>query len=244
IKHLMLFSIDHTVTELVEEIWNSTGYKAMLEQENNVENMSRLENMAEFLTVTRDYDISSKENPEGGNLADFLAGISLSSDLDGMDDEQYLTLMTIHMAKGLEFPVVFLMGMEENIFPHVRSVLSGSEQDIEEERRLCYVGVTRAMDRLMILRAYRRTLWGRTSYNKPSRFLNEMNLAAPKVIEKREVTPTPINEFATGNKVRHGKFGDGVIIAMNQDEGKVKIAFPDLGIKEFLLEYANLEKLN
>ena len=243
-QHLMLFATDHSITELVDEIWTSTGYKAMLEQENTVENMSRLENMAEFLTVTRDYDISSRETPEGGSLADFLAGISLSSDLDAMDDEEYLTLMTIHMAKGLEFPVVFLMGMEENIFPHVRSILSGSEQDIEEERRLCYVGVTRAMDRLVILRAYRRTLWGRTSYNKPSRFLAEMDLAAPNIIEQKEVHPTPIHEFTTGDKVRHGKFGDGVIIALNQEEGKVKIAFPDLGIKEFLLEYANLEKLN
>lgn len=240
IKELKLMSNSVSVTELVVNLWDKTGYKSMLEAETTMESQSRLENMAEFLTVTHDFDVSHKNNPEEGGLANFLAGISLSSDLDKMDNDQYITLMTIHMAKGLEFPVVFLMGMEESIFPHVRSVLSGSEEDIEEERRLCYVGITRAMDDLRILRTYRRTLWGRTMYNKPSRFLTEMKLPVPDAPEKKEIHPSPLNAFNVGDKVRHGKFGDGIIVAMN-DEGKVNIAFPDLGIKEFLLEYANLE---
>ncbi|MDO4541276.1 MAG: UvrD-helicase domain-containing protein [Bacillota bacterium] len=243
IKELKLMARSANVTDLVVALWDKTGYKNMLEAENTMESQSRLENMAEFLTVTHDFDVAHKDAPEEGGLENFLAGISLSSDLDKMDNEDYLTLMTIHMAKGLEFPVVFLMGMEESIFPHVRSVLSGSESEIEEERRLCYVGLTRAMDDLRILRAYRRTLWGRTMYNKPSRFLSEMNLPVPEAPVKKEIHPSPLNAFNVGDKVRHGKFGDGIIVAMD-GEGKVNIAFPDLGIKEFLLEYANLEILD
>ena len=224
-------------------MWEKTGYKALYEKESTMENISRLENMAEFLTVTRDFDLSNKERPEEGGLANFLAGISLSSDLDKIDEEDYITLMTIHMAKGLEFPCVFLMGMEESIFPHVRSILSGSNEDIEEERRLCYVGITRAMEDLRILRAYRRTLWGRTMYNKPSRFLDEMELAFPAQETVKEVHPSPITDFELGDKVLHKKFGEGVIVFIDKKDKKVKIAFPDEGIKEFLLEYANLEKL-
>ena len=251
IRHLRLFAADRTVTETTVEVWQSSGYKAALEKENNIENMSRLENMEEFLTVTSDYDKSSRfsEEENAGTLSDFLATVSLSSDLDQLEEtDDYLTLMTIHMAKGLEFPVVFLVGMEESVFPHVRSVLSGSESDIEEERRLCYVGVTRAMDILKILRTYRRTLWGKTVYNKPSRFLEEMNIRTPlkKAPEKPAVEIQPnedVEEYALGNKVRHCKFGEGVIVFVDNEAGKAKVAFPDLGIKEFLLAYANLEKL-
>ena len=251
IRHLRLFAADRGVTETTVEVWQVSGYKAALEKENNIENMSRLENMEEFLTVTSDYDKSSRfsEEENAGTLSDFLATVSLSSDLDQPEEtDDYLTLMTIHMAKGLEFPVVFLVGMEESVFPHVRSVLSGSESDIEEERRLCYVGVTRAMDILKILRAYRRTLWGKTVYNKPSRFLEEMNIRTPpkKAPEKpaAEIQPKEdVEEYALGNKVRHCKFGEGVIVFVDNEAGKAKVAFPDLGIKEFLLAYANLEKL-
>lgn len=251
IQHLRLFAADRNVTETTAEVWQISGYKAALEKENNIENMSRLENMEEFLTVTSDYDKSSRfsEEETAGTLADFLSTISLSSDLDQMEEnDDYVTLMTIHMAKGLEFPVVFLVGMEESVFPHVRSVLSGSDSDIEEERRLCYVGVTRAMDVLKILRTYRRTLWGRTVYNKPSRFLEEMNIRIPekKAPEKTatEIQPCEdVDEYVLGDKVRHCKFGEGVIVFVDNNAGKAKVAFPDLGIKEFLLAYANLEKL-
>ena len=256
IEHLREYALGHTVTSITTEMWECTGYKAVLEKENNVENAARLENMEEFLTVTSDYDKSSRfEDAESaGSLADFLSTISLSSDLDEIEDsEDYLTLMTIHMAKGLEFPVVFLVGMEETVFPHVRSILSGSESEIEEERRLCYVGITRAMDILKIVRAYRRTLWGRTMYNKPSRFLDEMdiNLTEKKPAEGRpaassvstiEPDPDP-DHYAPGDHVRHCKFGEGVVVFADASGEKVKVAFPDLGIKEFLVAYAKLEKI-
>ena len=251
IQHLRLYALTHNITEITSEMWQVSGYRAALEKENSIENLSRLENMEEFLSVTSDYDKSARfsEEEDAGTLADFLSTVSLSSDLDQSDDsEDYVTLMTIHMAKGLEFPVVFLVGMEDGIFPHIRSVLSGNEREIEEERRLCYVGVTRAMDILKISRVYRRTLWGKTSYNKPSRFLNEMNVQVP---EKQKVTRTSkeiqpsddVDEYRLGDKVNHCKFGDGVIVYVDNEEGKAKVAFPDLGIKEFLLAYANLEKL-
>ena len=253
IKHLQSYAKDHSVTATTAEMWLATGYKAVLEKEDNVENTARLENMEEFLTVTSDYDKSVdgkfEEEESAGALADFLASISLSSDLDQIEEsDDYVTLMTIHMAKGLEFPVVFLVGMEESVFPHVRSVLSGDESEIEEERRLCYVGVTRAMDVLKILRTYRRTLWGRTMYNKPSRFLEEMNIKPPaketEKKEKKEIQPSEdYGEYALGDKVRHCKFGDGVIVFIDNNAGKAKVAFPDLGVKEFLLAYAKLEKI-
>ena len=251
IRHLRIYALTHNVTEITAEMWQSSGYRAALEKENSIENLSRLENMEEFLTVTSDYDKSSRfsEEEHAGTLGDFLASISLSSELDQLTEEDdYVTLMTIHMAKGLEFPVVFLVGMEESVFPHIRSVLSGSEAEIEEERRLCYVGVTRAMDVLKIIRAYRRTLWGKTSYNKPSRFLDEMNIRIPekKSAEKpkREIQPNEdVDEYCLGDKVRHCKFGEGVIVFVDNVGGKAKVAFPDLGIKEFLLAYANLEKI-
>lgn len=254
IRELKEFAETHNVTQTTAEIWRASGYKAQLEAVNNVENTARLENMEEFLTVTSDYDKSSRfeEEDVAGSLADFLSTVSLGSDLDEMSDsDDYVTLMTIHMAKGLEFPVVFLVGMEEMIFPHTRSVLSGSTEEIEEERRLCYVGVTRAMDVLKIIRTYRRTLWGRTMYNKPSRFLEEMNIRAP---EKRESTPLNTNTtviepnadydaIALGDRVRHLKFGEGVVVFVDAEGEKAKVAFPDSGIKEFLLAYAKLEKI-
>lgn len=251
LEHLRTYALTHNVTEITAEMWQASGYRAALEKENSIENLSRLENMEEFLSVTSDYDKSSRfsEEESAGTLADFLAAISLSSDLDQLDEEDdYVTLMTIHMAKGLEFPVVFLVGMEEGIFPHIRSVLSGNEREMEEERRLCYVGVTRAMDMLKITRAYRRTLWGKTSYNKPSRFLDEMNVHIPEKQKtersRTEIKPNEnVDEYCLGDKVNHCKFGDGVIVYVDNDEGVAKVAFPDLGIKEFLLAYANLEKL-
>ncbi|MGI5873613.1 MAG: ATP-dependent helicase [Bacillota bacterium] len=252
IDHLRRYAADHSVTETTAEVWIASGYRDALERETSVENVSRLENMEEFLTVTSDYDKSARFEAEesAGTLADFLAAISLSSDLDEMEEaEDYVTLMTIHMAKGLEFPVVFLVGMEESVFPHIRSVLSGESRQIEEERRLCYVGVTRAKDVLKIVRAYRRTLWGRTSYNKPSRFLEEMSVglaekkkaapAAPAAIEARD----DYDAVSLGDHVRHMKFGEGVVVSVDAKQEKVKVAFPDLGVKEFLLAYANLEKI-
>ncbi len=251
IDHLRDYADHHGLTRLTKEVWEVSGYKRALEKENNIENMSRLENMEEFLTVTSDYDKSAAFDSaeSAGSLADFLASISLSSDLDELtEDDDYVTLMTIHMAKGLEFPVVFLVGMEETVFPHIRSLLDGGEAEIEEERRLCYVGITRAKEVLKILRAYRRTLWGRTSYNKPSRFLGEMSvgLAAKKPAAEKPAAVYADDDYEKvqpGDKVRHRKFGEGVVVFADAKGEKVKVAFPDRGIKEFLLAYAKLEKI-
>ncbi len=239
IHMLRSLSKEASITDLVEKLWDLSRYQNFWENEGSAEASVRLENMSEFLTITKHYDT---ENPDG-SLNDFLAGLALSSDLDNYSEDEYLTLMTIHMAKGLEFSVVFLMGLEENIFPHVRSVLSGSENDIEEERRLCYVGITRAKDHLYILRTFKRSLWGRSMYNKASRFLEELDLPI-SAQEAAPSEPAPIEDFVLGDKVIHPKFGEGVIVSLDKKaETKAKIAFPDLGIKEFILVYASLRKV-
>lgn len=158
-----------SLSELVKLTLNKTGYTKALEQENTVEAETRIENLEEFLTVVIEFEEESAES----TLGDFLEGVTLSSDIDNLDEEQdYVTLMTLHSAKGLEFPVVFLVGMEEGIFPGFKSI--GEEKELEEERRLCYVGITRAKNSLFMTCAKRRTIFGSTSCNAISRFLQEI----------------------------------------------------------------------
>ena len=158
-----------TISELVKLILNKTGYTKALELENTVEAENRIENLDEFLTVTMEFEEESADN----SLAEFLESITLSSDIDGMEDaEDSVTLMTLHSAKGLEFPVVFLVGMEEGIFPGYRSI--GEPKELEEERRLCYVGITRAKNYLHLTCAKQRTIFGSTSCNQISRFVKEI----------------------------------------------------------------------
>ena len=158
-----------TISELIKETLNKTGYVKALEQENTTEAETRIENLEEFLTVAIEFEEEEAEN----TLADFLEGITLSSDIDGMEDtEDSVTLMTLHSAKGLEFPVVFLVGMEEGIFPGNKSI--GEPKELEEERRLFYVGITRAKQYLYLTCAKKRTIFGSTSYNQISRFVNEI----------------------------------------------------------------------
>ena len=160
---------DIKISELIKETLNKTGYTKALELENTVEAETRLENLDEFLTVAIEFEDESADN----SLSEFLEGITLSSDLDGMEDsENSVTLMTLHSAKGLEFPVVFLVGMEEGIFPGYKSI--GEPQELEEERRLCYVGITRAKENLFLTCARQRTIFGSTSCNSVSRFLKEI----------------------------------------------------------------------
>ena len=148
---------------LVEAVLVGTGYTAELEAERTVEAAGRLENIAELVGMARDYE----------DLDTFLEAVSLVSDADELvDDESRVVLMTLHTAKGLEFPVVFMVGMEDGVFPHLRSL--GEPDELEEERRLCYVGITRAQRRLYLTHAWCRTLWGATQYNPPSRFLREI----------------------------------------------------------------------
>lgn len=158
-----------SISDLVKLTLNKTGYTNALKLENTLEAQSRIENLEEFLTVVIEFE----EETADSTLANFLEGITLSSDIDNLDEEQdYVTLMTLHSAKGLEFPVVFLVGMEEGIFPGYKSI--GEEKELEEERRLCYVGITRAKNNLYMTCAKRRTIFGSTSCNAVSRFLTEI----------------------------------------------------------------------
>ena len=162
-----------SVTEIVEQVIDKSGYRKMLENEKTIEAQSRLENIEEFLTVTQAFEARSEDQ----SLVAFLTDLALIADIDSMDEEEKakgtIILMTMHSAKGLEFPVVFIVGLEENIFPHSRSL--ESEEEMEEERRLAYVGITRAEERLYLSCAGSRTIFGRSSYNAPSRFLKEIS---------------------------------------------------------------------
>ena len=156
------------LSELIKKVLENTGYLKALENEDTEESKNRIANLEEFLNVAIEFEEESAEN----TLSEFLEGITLSSDIDNMEEEDSVTLMTLHSAKGLEFPVVFLVGMEEGVFPGFKSI--GEDKEIEEERRLCYVGVTRAKERLYLTRSKQRTTYGSTTYNPPSRFLKEI----------------------------------------------------------------------
>ena len=157
------------ISELIKKVLKDTGYTKALENENTTEAENRIANLDEFLNVAIEFEEESAEN----GLSDFLEGITLSSDLDNMEEtDEAVTLMTLHSAKGLEFPVVFLVGMEEGIFPGYKSI--GEEKELEEERRLCYVGVTRAKENLYLTNSKQRTTYGSTTHNPPSRFLKEI----------------------------------------------------------------------
>ncbi|WP_144555303.1 DNA helicase PcrA [Bacillus sp. X1(2014)] len=162
-----------SVTELVEEVLDKTGYREMLKAEKSLEAQSRLENLEELLSVTKSFEDASEDK----SLVAFLTDLALVADIDALDEDTQekvdsITLMTLHSAKGLEFPVVFLIGMEEGVFPHSRSLME--EVEMEEERRLAYVGITRAEQTLFLTNAQMRTLFGRTNMNPPSRFIKEI----------------------------------------------------------------------
>jgi DNA helicase-2/ATP-dependent DNA helicase PcrA len=173
-----------SVTELVEEVVEKTGYKEMLKMEKTIESQSRLENIDEFLSVTKAFEESNDDK----SLVSFLTDLALVADIDKLDETEEaqvtVTLMTLHSAKGLEFPVVFLLGLEEGVFPHSRSLMD--EEEMEEERRLMYVGVTRAEQELFITNAQMRTLYGRTNMNPVSRFISEI---PEDLIEDLQVKP-------------------------------------------------------
>ncbi len=182
------------VAEVVRSVIQETGYEAALAAQKTLESEGRLENIEEFTGVAGEYDRRAEEP----SLDLFLQEISLYADSDALvDKSSLLTLMTLHNAKGLEFPVVFIPGMEEGVFPHQRSL---DEQNVEEERRLAYVGITRAMDRLYLLHARARTLWGSAQYNIPSRFLDEI----PKGLTQRKTVGGRSTQWDSG-----GGHGDG-----------------------------------
>ena len=236
------------VTELTRRVLAESGYLAALEAERTVEARTRIENLTEFLSVTRQFD-----QEQGGTLDEFLSALALYTDLDRFDAEaSQVALMTLHTAKGLEFPVVFLTGMEEGVFPHTRAF--SEPQQMEEERRLCYVGITRAREQLFLTCAARRMLYGNVYQGVPSRFLTEIPSAlfaadAPRAdaAEARPAEPdrTVFTAFRAGDRVWHRKWGEGVVVQTGGrgQDAEVKVAFPDQGIKTLLVRYAPLELL-
>jgi DNA helicase-2/ATP-dependent DNA helicase PcrA len=246
---------DLSIADLLVAVMEESGYLRELRNEDTPDSRTRMENLEELVGVAREYETTDPE----ATLAGFLANVALISDLDTLDDSSsYITMMTMHSAKGLEFPSVFLTGLEEGVFPHSRALVDMTE--LEEERRLAYVGVTRAMNRLFLSYAERRTLFGNTFAHPKSRFLEEMpsiemlgSLALPRPSggRWREVA---IHESAgagikmnlqSGDRVRHPKWGEGKISGVigAGGDGLVTIDFPNVGQKMVMLKYAPLEKL-
>jgi len=259
-----------SVTELVEEVIEKSGYEAMLRAEKSLEAESRLENINEFLSVTKSFEDGSDDK----SLIAFLTDLALVADIDKLDEDgtpgDAVTLMTLHSAKGLEYPTVFLIGMEEGVFPHSRSLME--EEEMEEERRLAYVGITRAEEELFITNAQMRTLFGRTNMNPVSRFIAEIPAellehahkemrrpvaaqgfaAGGQTRNKPVFRPTPVSTGAdgiawkVGDKAGHTKWGTGTVVSVKEKNGSVEldIAFPSpVGIKRLLAEYAPIKKV-
>ncbi|SDC09389.1 ATP-dependent DNA helicase PcrA [Pelagirhabdus alkalitolerans] len=260
-----------TATDMVTEVLEKTGYEERLQKERTIEAESRLENINEFKTVTQQFE----KEAEDKTLVAFLTDLALISDIDRMDDDpdadNKVTMMTLHAAKGLEFPVVFLAGMEENIFPHSRSLFDTEE--MSEERRLAYVGITRAEKALHLTHAQMRTLYGRTQVNAMSRFIDEIpkdliegreekaprqfneplkqstsSNTKPKV-EKRKAkqkqTTGAKEDWQVGDKANHQKWGIGTVVKVNHDgdSTELDIAFPaPIGLKRLLAKFAPITK--
>lgn len=258
------------VLSLIEKVIKDTGYGEMLDKdaEHDPQGESRKENVGEFLSVAKDYMDS---NPDG-NLQDFLENVALVSDVDDFESsESKVTLMTLHAAKGLEFPVVFLAGLDEGLFPHSRTLMD--PEQIEEERRLAYVGITRAERQLYVTNAVTRTMYGRISAYMPSRFLGEIppelveeykrKSAMPQsrmtsvpgqqrvsILSKPVATSLPkkhavTDSFAKGDKVRHKIWGIGTVLDVIGDgpNMQMKIQFPTKGVRQVVVKYAPLEKV-
>jgi len=260
-----------SVTELTEEVLARTGYREELLRAGTIESESRLENIDEFLSVTLDFE---KKNEDKSLLA-FLTDMALIADIDALDENEEdpqnaVVLMTLHSAKGLEFPAVFIIGMEEGVFPHSRALMD--EEELEEERRLAYVGITRAEKMLYLCSARMRTLFGRTAFSQPSRFLeeipDELKEAAGAAARSAfgwgggfggagfgsgaAAGGKPVAagrgsaaEFRAGDKVVHSKWGVGTVVAVKGEgnDAELQIAFPaPIGIKRLLAQFAPITK--
>ncbi len=240
--------------ELVELAWTATGYLDELEAQRTIEAQGRIENIKELASVAADF-LSLQPD---ATLAEFLERVALMSEADALDDDaggepqSRLVLMTMHNAKGLEYPVVFVIGMEDSVFPHHRALSDPGE--LEEERRLCYVAFTRARERLYVTSAWNRTLFGATNANPPSRFLREI---PPDLLEVRRDQGGPSrrvaaredrddgDEFAVGMRVLHARFGQGRILELSGTPGSQEavITFDESGTKRMLLTYAPLVRV-
>ncbi len=253
-----------TVTELTEAVIRQSGYQLALEGEGTIKARGKIENIRELTSATQEYE----EGVEEPSVAGFLENVALLTSADmlqaGVDA---VPLMTLHSAKGLEFPVVFVVGMEEGLFPLARATFSDNPMDLEEERRLCYVGITRAMERVFLTSAELRTIFGATAHTMVSTFLRDIpedllepyGPVAPRSITWETADTTGSHDarqileeagageqpFRAGDKVRHPSFGDGMVVSISGsgEELLVSVAFPEKGIKRLDPQYANLERV-
>jgi DNA helicase-2/ATP-dependent DNA helicase PcrA len=255
-----LRAVDDGPRVVLEAILDRTGYAAELENTRSLEAQGRLENLAELVGVAGEHE----------TIEEFLEAVSLVADQDELtEDDSSVVLMTLHTAKGLEFPAVFIVGLEDGVFPHLRSL--GEPDELEEERRLCYVGITRARERLYLSNAWSRSLFGSTQYNPPSRFLNEIPEQLTRMVEGgrqarlsergrasivdsvmrgRGATPARTTGaenlgLRVGDDVMHGKWGEGVVIEIIGEGDKAEgiVRFASVGEKRLLLAWAPLKKI-
>ena len=254
------FIEENTLSELMELIIKESGLYAYHAKEAGEKGKTRIENLEELITATKNFEQSIKEDKSNLEIAEsYLDIISLDSgDRQASEHDDAAQLMTMHSAKGLEFKLVLITGLEESLFPHGRSMESASQ--LEEERRLCYVAITRAMEKLYITHAESRRLHGTDTFNPPSRFLREIPKELIDEIRPRAQTNIPYNrkdfketkmEFeeeigiALGQKVKHKKFGEGIVLNYegSGDAARVQVNFDNSGTKWLVMAYANLEKL-
>jgi DNA helicase-2/ATP-dependent DNA helicase PcrA len=238
-----------------------------LAKENTIDSRSRMENLNEFITVAKEFEAGTADGENNGTLSEFLEGLTLAASVDDIDDaEDAVLLMTIHSAKGLEFPVVFLAGLEEGIFPGSRSL--SDKESLDEERRLCYVAMTRAQEKLYITKAEQRFIYGKTNLTQPSRFwkeipeqyIEDMSPKKPKIYEYVHETAKkkPVWSFGThrtekkssgaeklepGIRVRHKTFGAGTVLKITSSKSGtvLQVQFDNAGTKALMAEYAKLE---
>ena len=270
ISRLRVLKDSMKVSELIQEVIEQSGIQKSYEQEDTLEAQARIENIKELISVALEFE----QRDGGQSLEDFLANVSLVTDIDNMDENSdCVVLMTLHSAKGLEFPVVFMVGMEEGIFPGYRSM--ADESELEEERRLCYVGITRAKQKLYMTNTFTRTLFGNTTYNRMSRFLREI---PPELMDSNEMeastsrsntgtyrtesfgnfsksristftdTSKPrvaATSFSVEDQVEHKQFGVGIItkIVEEKDDLMLEIHFKGTGMKRLMASFAKLSKI-
>lgn len=259
---------DYKIVDLIEEVLDKSGYIKSLEESYSVENRSRIDNLNEFISSAAEYE---SNNPED-NIHDYLENLSLLSDLDKTEEiDDSISLMTIHSAKGLEFKVCFVVGMDDGLFPSKRSI---DEGNIEEERRLCYVAITRAMEKLYLSSAEIRRQFGQSVYYKPSRFLSEIkssikqidqdktpayspyvkirsnesymrDKARESVLKKNTVKESSKEEFNIGDKIIHTKWGEGMIVQIKKsdDGNELVVAFDKKGLKKLNQDYAPIKRI-
>jgi ATP-dependent DNA helicase PcrA len=270
------FAAEHEVNELLEKVWTDTGYMKELEIEHTIEAVNRIENLKELITVTGEYAFrtfvnNSDQETSLAKLDRFLEEVSLLSDIDNYDDSMdAIILMTLHNAKGLEFPVVFIIGMEEGIFPHSRSMQSLSE--LEEERRLCYVGLTRAKEKVFLSAALNHSIFGDTSSKTVSRFIREIPVAMiideniPAAEKKHlkfgagrftgkdkdlfadyaQSDSAVFEDYKAGDVVEHKMWGRGEVLKVKslKDDVELDVAFENAGLKHLLVSFAPIRKVS